>query len=169
MIDKLYILGYSVSNNGSINYSLEAAPYLKQDALRNRVVDGIFDVILNPKNQINLTMPITTSNIGKLAEKSILGQASLKMNPFNPSSKYLMQIQNMVGKTVIGNVATGLKSFFALSNVYNTRFREIVDTLNNGNYETVRSLLSRYIFKHPTEDRIITLANVNMEIFDDID
>lgn len=48
-IDKLYILGYSVSNNGSINYNLEAAPYLKQDALRNRVVDGIFDVILNPK------------------------------------------------------------------------------------------------------------------------
>lgn len=48
-IDKLYILGYSVSNNGSINYNTEAAPYLKQDALRNRVVDGIFDVILNPK------------------------------------------------------------------------------------------------------------------------
>lgn len=168
-IDKLYILGYSISNNGSINYNTEAAPYLKQDALRNRVVDGIFDVILNPKNQINLTMPITTSNIGKLAEKSILGQASLKMSPFNPSSKYLMQIQNMVGKTVIGNVATGLKSFFALSNVYNTRFREIANALNSRDYETVRSLLSRYIFKHPTEDRFITLANVNMEMFDNTD
>lgn len=164
----MYILGYSVSDNGSINYNTEVAPYLKQDALRNRVVDGIFDVILNPRNQINLTMPITTSNIGKLAEKSILGQASLQMSPFNPSSKYLMQIQNMVGKTVIGNVATGLKSFFALSNVYNTRFREIAEYLNNGDYESVRSLLSKYIFKHPTEERFITLANVDMEVFDDI-
>ena len=167
-IDKLYILGYSVSDNGSINYNTEVAPYLKQDALRNRVVDGIFDVILNPRNQINLTMPITTSNIGKLAEKSILGQASLQMSPFNPSSKYLMQIQNMVGKTVIGNVATGSKSFFALSNVYNTRFREIAEHLNNGDYESARSLLSKYIFKHPTEERFITLANVDMEVFDDI-
>lgn len=162
-IDKQYILGYSISKNGYINTDENAAPYLKEDALRNRVVDNIFDVILNAKNQINLTMPITTDRMQKLASKSQMGEAAKIMSPFNPASKYLMQIQNMVGKAVIGNVATALKSFFALSNVYNTRFKQIFELIQTGRYDEVRDLLKKYTLMN--NDKLITLANVNVDDF----
>lgn len=173
-IDKLYILGYSISDNGELLVdasNTKISPFLRQNALRNTIVNGIFDVILNPKNQINLTMPITTSHMQELASKSILGESAKIMNPYNPSSKYLMQIQNMVGKTVIGNVATGLKSFFALSNLYNTRFQQVYAGIINQDWDSVRDLLSRYSLikgsqRNGTES-LITLANVNLSMFED--
>lgn len=166
MIDKQYILGYSISKNGYINNDEDAAPYLKADALRNRVVGNVFDIILNPRNQINLTMPITTDRMQQLASKSQMGESAKVMSPFDPASKYLMQIQNMVGKAVIGNVATALKSFFALSNVYNTRFREIYDLIKTGQYDEARRMLNKYTFVN--QGRTITLANVNVELFNSL-
>lgn len=114
-VDKQYIMGYSVLPNGSITF--DESGYYKQEGLKNNIVDNILQVILNPKNQINLTQPITTDRIKKLAEQSQEGKAAQEMSPFRATSKYNMQIQNMVGKKVIGNVATAIKSFFALSNM----------------------------------------------------
>lgn len=172
-IDKVYILGYSISNNGELLTNAgdpKMSPFLKQDALRNTIVNGIFDVILSPKNQINLTMPITTSHMQELASKSVLGESAKIMNPYNSASKYLMQIQNMVGKTVIGNVATGLKSFFALSNLYNTRFKQVYDSIVNRDFDTTRQLLSRYSFIKGSQrngtEQLITLANVDFSMFE---
>lgn len=165
-IDKQYILGYSISKNGYISTDENAAPYLRADALRNRVVDNIFDVILNSKNQINLTMPITTDRMQQLAAKSKMGESAKVMSPFDPASKYLMQIQNMVGKAVIGNVATALKSFFALSNVYNTKFKQIYELIRSGQYDTAREMLNRYTFT--SNNKLITLANVNVELFNSL-
>lgn len=159
-------MGYSISPNGYINTDENVAPYLRADALRNRVVDNIFDVILNPKNQINLTMPITTDRMQQLASKSQLGEAAKVMSPYNPASKYLMQIQNMVGKAVIGNVATALKSFFALSNVYNTKFNQIYDLIVTKQYDEARNMLKKYTIKY--NNNLITLANVNVDIFDSL-
>lgn len=92
------------------------------------------------------------------------------MNPYNSASKYLMQIQNMVGKTVIGNVATGLKSFFALSNLYNTRFKQVYDSIVNRDFDTTRQLLSRYSFIKGSQrngtEQLITLANVDFSMFE---
>lgn len=79
MIDKVYILGYSISDNGKLLTNAEdpkISPFLKQDAIRNAIVNGVFDVILSPKNQINLTMPITTSHMQELASKSVLGESA---------------------------------------------------------------------------------------------
>ena len=76
MIDKVYILGYSISNNGELLTNAEdpkISPFLKQDAIRNAIVNGVFDVILSPKNHINLTMHITTSNMLELASKTVIG------------------------------------------------------------------------------------------------
>lgn len=173
MIDKVYILGYSISDNGELLTNAEdpkISPFLKQDAIRNAIVNGVFDVILSPKNQINLTMPITTSHMQELASKSVLGESAKIMNPYNSASKYLMQIQNMVGKTVIGNVATGLKSFFALSNLYNTRFKQVYDSIVNRDFDTTRQLLSRYSFIKGSQrngtEQLITLANVDFSMFE---
>lgn len=41
MIDKVYILGYSISNNGELLTNAEdpkISPFLKQDAIRNAIV-----------------------------------------------------------------------------------------------------------------------------------
>lgn len=165
-IDKQYILGYSISDNGVIYKDDNVAPYLKADSLRNKVVDNIFRVILNAKNQINLTMPITTDRMQELAGLSQMGEAAKVMSPFNPASKYLMQIQNMVGKAVIGNVATALKSFFALSNVYNSKFREIYRLITNEQHTQALDLLNKYTFIK--NGKLITLANVNVEMFKDL-
>lgn len=111
-------------------------------------------------------MPITTDRMQQLAAKSQMGESAKIMSPFDPASKYLMQIQNMVGKAVIGNVATALKSFFALSNVYNTKFQQIYEFIRNGKYDKAREMLKRYTIKH--NGKLITLANVNVELFNNL-
>lgn len=111
-------------------------------------------------------MPITTDRMAKLAAKSKMGEAAKIMSPFNPASKYLMQIQNMVGKAVIGNVATALKSFFALSNVYNTKFQQIYEFIRSGKYDIAREMLERYTINH--NGKLITLANVNVDLFSNL-
>lgn len=166
MIDKQYIMGYQISNNGYITTSENAPEYLQEEATKNRTVDKIFEVILNPKNQINLSMPITTDRMQELASKSKLGKDAQLMNPYNPASKYLMQIQNMVGKKVIGNVATAIKSFFALSNVYNEAFTQIYNSILEGNYDRVNELLNKYTFNY--NGKLITLANVNLDLFNNL-
>ena len=164
-IDKQYVMGYSVSDNGYIiTEPKENSPYyMKEMALKNRIVSKIHQVILNPKNQINLTQPVTVDQVKALAEKSSMGLAARYMNGWDPSSKYRMQIENMVGKNVIGNVATAIKSFFALSNLYNTKFREIYNLILSGQYNEARNMLSKYTFTR--NGRLATLANVNLEMF----
>lgn len=159
-------MGYSVSNNGRLlvaDEDTKIAPYLLEDAQRNKIVDGIFKVILNPKNQINLTSPISTDRVKAIASHSEMGRAAKYMNGYDPSSKYRMQIENATGKTVIGNVATGIKSFFALSNVFNDRFKKIYNLIKNKQYDKARELLKHYTFEH--NGQLITLANVNVEMF----
>lgn len=164
-IDKQYVMGYSVSDNGYIiTEPKENSPYyMKEMALKNRIVSKIHQVILNPKNQINLTQPVTVDQVKALAEKSSMGLAARYMNGWDPSSKYRMQIENMVGKNVIGNVATAIKSFFALSNLYNTKFREIYNLILSGQYNEARNMLSKYTFTR--NGQLATLANVNLEMF----
>jgi hypothetical protein len=121
------------------------------------------DVITNPRTQINLTNPLSMEHMQDLSKNSILGKAARRMTPYNSACKYMMQIENMVGKGVIGNVATAIKSFFALSTVYNEAYNNIYQALVNGNYEVVRELLNKYSYNKDGKYR--TLANVNMELF----
>lgn len=165
-IDKTYLLGYSVSRNGTIHTESDAKPQYQTDALKNRVVSGIWSVITNPSNQINLTNPLTIEHVEEIAKNSILGQGAKKMTSYNPASRYLMQIENMVGKNVIGNVATAIKSFFALSNVYNSAFNNIYTSIIEGNESEALKLLNQYTFIY--NGKRITLANVNVDKFYDI-
>ena len=124
-IDKQYIMGYEISKNGIIETDEDVPDYLKESSMKNRIMDDIFQIILNPKNQINLTTPVTTDRLKKLAENSQLGLESKHMTPYDPYCVFSMQTQNMVGKDVIGNVATAIKSFFGLSTVYNQNFKKL--------------------------------------------
>lgn len=164
-IDKTYLLGFSVSSTGTIHLEGNSKKYAS-DILKNNVVTDMLKVIKNPKTQINLTTPLSVDNMQNLAAQSVLGEAARRMNPYNPACKYMMQIENMVGKNVIGNVATAIKSFFALSHVYNQAFNDIYNELVNGDFATVKSLLDKYSFK--VDGKYRTLANVNMTLFDNI-
>lgn len=150
-IDKQYILGYSVED-GQIDINRE-----NESGLKNRTVNGIIKVITNPSNQANLTQPVTTDGIKAIANKSAMGQGAKKMNPYNPYCKFEMQVQNMVGKDVIGVEATAIKSFFALSHMYNEKFNKLSILLTNGEFEGARNLLSTL-----TVNGVRTLANVNL-------
>lgn len=167
-IDKQYIYGHSVSDNGTIRtiFNEKQPEYIQQAALKNKIIEKQIEVITNPKNQINLTTPVTTNQVRKLSGKSELGKISKELQPFDPSSIFTMQIQTMTGKKVIGNVATGEKSFFALSYVYNEIFNSLYEALINNDFETVNYLLSKYTFIYTNVENntpeIRTLANINL-------
>ena len=167
-IDKQYVYGHSISDNGTIRttFNEKQPEYIQQAALKNKIIEKQIEVITNPKNQINLTTPVTTNQVRKLSGKSELGKISKELQPFDPSSIFTMQIQTMTGKKVIGNVATGEKSFFALSYVYNEIFNSLYEALINNDFETVNYLLSKYTFVYTNIENNIpeirTLANINL-------
>lgn len=163
-IDKQYIMGYEISKNGIIETDEDVPDYLKESSMKNRIMDDIFQIILNPKNQINLTTPVTTDRLKKLAENSQLGLESKHMTPYDPYCVFSMQTQNMVGKDVIGNVATAIKSFFGLSTVYNQNFKKLQEALENNDNEAITQWLNDYTFLY--DDKRVTLANINNEWLD---
>ena len=96
-----------------------------QKALRNVVVQGIFDVIKDPINQVNLQKPISMDEQHEAGDLSTLGKEEKYMTFDNPATKFKMQIQNMVGREVIGVTAVSLKAFFAASLYYNSEMESI--------------------------------------------
>lgn len=155
-IDKQYILGYSIADSGRI-FDGEGDHH-KEDRLKNNVVDNIWKTVTDPRNQINLTQPISTDDFKAIAAKSSRGKLAEGMSIYNPFHKYSMQVENMVGRDCIGSVATALKGFFALTYMYNMRMNEICDAIESGNIDLATQLFNRY-FKQP-------LANVNVERLD---
>jgi hypothetical protein len=132
------------------------------EGLKNRVVDGILDVVLNPKNQINLHIPINMDDPQKAAQKSALGKEEKLRTSDNPASKFVMQEQNMVGKEVIGITAVSLKVYFLLSNYYNTKYRELIDLLKTGKNDEAVELLDRLMFTTRIHNHGI-VANINLD------
>lgn len=155
-IDKQYILGYSIADSGRI-FDGEGDHH-KEDRLKNNVVDNIWKTVTDPRNQINLTQPISTDDFKAIAAKSSRGKLAEGMSIYNPFHKYSMQVENMVGRDCIGSVATALKGFFALTYMYNMRMNEMCDAIESGNIDLATQLFNRY-FKQP-------LANVNVERLD---
>ena len=98
-------------------------------ALRNVVVQGIFDVIKDPINQVNLQKPIAMDEQKDAGKKSTLGKEEKYMTFDNPATKFKMQIQNMVGREVIGVTAVSLKAFFAASLYYDTQMQSIANLI----------------------------------------
>ena len=141
-IDKQYLVGHSVSHRGEIK-SVSGKPWMKEHCLKNSIVDSIWQVVTDPKNQINLTEPVETSHAKALSKLSKLGQQAKWMSPFDPSCKFSMQLENMVGRACIGNVATGIKSFFALQHAYNNEISAVVNALSANDFDTARAIFSR--------------------------
>lgn len=116
--------------------------------------------------------PVTMDELSYMATRSEKGALVASMSLMNPLTKYLMQVQNMVGKKVIGISAVGEKVFYNLSYYYNEGIR-------SNNERWINNLLSchefsriqnRFAYEEKTgelEQAIKTsIANIN---FDDVE
>lgn len=148
---------------------------LEEAAYKNSISANIRNIVQDLKNMDLAYQPITMEDLRKLAEKSEKGALVANMSLMNPATKYLMQVQNMVGKKVIGIAAVGEKVFFNLSYYYNEgvrsgdekwiknmQFSHTFDRIQ-GRYQYSQGLLGN--LKSATKT---SLANVNFDGVEDI-
>jgi hypothetical protein len=148
----------------------------KESALKNMVVYRIQKLLKQPLSQIPSHAPITMDTFQEIASQSVLGKLETRLTSDNPFSKFTMQVQNMVGKDVIGVTAVGMKVFFATTAFINKRVQDLVGLLNlrsdpefaetDEYINQVRQCLRDIFFKE--KDLIsgipeyVTLANINL-------
>lgn len=109
------------------------SPNLEEAAYKNSISANIRNIVQDLKNMNLAYSPITMRDLQTLAENSPKGAMIAKMSLMNPLSKYIMQVQNMVGKKVIGIAAVAEKVFFNLSYYYNEGIR-------NGSEDWIRNM-----------------------------
>lgn len=101
------------------NLYFENNPKSTVEGFKNSISSKIQQVISHPSNGLSSYTPINMKDPQKAAENSTSGEAIKTMTNWNPVTKFLLTVQNMSGKQVIGIAATGEKIFFALSYFYN--------------------------------------------------
>lgn len=109
------VLNMINAHNDYFNVNPKAA----LDGFKNSVSSKIQRVISDPKNILSGYTPINMDDPKAAAKNSASGRAIASMTNWNPVTKFLLTVQNMSGKQVIGIAATGEKIFFALSYFYN--------------------------------------------------
>lgn len=143
----------------------------KDAALKNKAVWHMYmNVITNPENQINANISIDSvmAKASRAAELNESAKDDLYVNSDNPMTKFIMQVQNMVGKEVIGIVAVSLKQFFAKTAFYNQIVNESIGWTNDE--KAVEELLKTIIKQNPLNGRSTTIANLNLlDLIDDIE
>ena len=134
--------------------STRLSKFTKESALKNSIVHRITKLLKHPMNQV-------------------LGHAPISMDSFrdittdNPTTKFIMQTQNMVGKEVIGITAVALKVFFATSTFMNSRVNDMLKALQSEDYIEVQNALNDITFTDPIDGSISTIANLNLDIIND--
>ena len=146
------------------------SPNLEESAYKNSISFSIRNIVQDLRNMESAYSPISMRDLQSLAENSEKGVLIASMSLMNPLTKYLMQVQNMVGKKVIGIAAVGEKVFFNLSYYYNEGVR-------SGNDRWINNLLSchefnriqgRYAFNRGNGELLqVTKTNIANINFDD--
>lgn len=125
----LSVDAYDKIESGIIEAINKHNTYLKNNSkskndriLKNFAVSSLLNIIKNPVNlreaQSSVdVMTSTAKNLTKLSPKNAVQKTFTPGNVFN---KIQSINENMVGKDGIAICATGLKSFFALTHMYNT-------------------------------------------------
>lgn len=137
-------------------------PNARTSALKNRIVNQIESVMLDPINIINMLNPISMDNAKEAAKNTSLGNREKVMDYDAPTSMMIMQYQNMLGKNVIGSAASGLKAYFGELTYFNDITEEIYQQmLNEDSAQNIFENIKRIIFdgKYNSSD-IRTLGNV---------
>lgn len=91
------------------------------DAIKNNIETQIYDVILNPKNQIEAQVSVdsATKPFKDLAAQSPRAEDSNRSTPLKFTSNIHAISDNSVGKQGIGIAAVGMKSYFAATQYFN--------------------------------------------------
>ena len=91
------------------------------DAIKNNIETQIYDIILNPKNQIEAQVSVdsATKPFKDLAAQSPRAEDSNRSTPLKFTSNIHAISDNSVGKQGIGIAAVGMKSYFAATQYFN--------------------------------------------------
>jgi len=135
--------------------------------LKNRIVSAIYDLTTKLQNQMIAQIPVDMGDPQEAAKNSTLGRAEMHINSDNPATKFMMQVQNMIGKEVIGISAVSLKAFFGLYYYYSTLNQNLKDACTYSNPETdadtIIDALDKLLIIHPLTGEITSLANIDIE------
>ena len=141
---------------------------LSDEVLKSKVFLGIYDIVLSAQNQLKaqITVDTCTGDLKDTAAKTVSGNAEKKVSPDIPSSMFVMQEQNQLGKSVVGIGAVSLKTYFILSTANNIKASRIVDLINHGNYYNAYELFTTMEIVNPINGGLTTIANTNLNIIE---
>jgi len=166
--DKAFLMTFDVTKDGVVDLGEDNSNDFYGDQLRNRVVSRILDITMGLKNQLIAQVPINMKAQQEAAASSTLGRAELHLNSDNPAAKFMMQVQNMVGKEVIGISAVSLKAFFALSFYYNTLINDLAQAclMDPNSYEGGQAIYDAFrklLINNPITNETTSLSNINFD------
>lgn len=98
--------------------------------IKNFIVSRTNAIINDPSNFIYLSRPVSMDTPKLFADNSPKGEAARLADPHDPTSIARGKTDNMVGKKVIGIMATGLKVFSSVSLTYNNELRALAPIVN---------------------------------------
>lgn len=171
---RYYDIGQQVVKDLITHERTTISSNLKEAAYKNSISANIKNIVQDLKNMDLAYSPIAMKDLQDMAAESEKGALVANMSLMNPLTKYNMQVQNMVGKKVIGIAAVGEKVFFNLSYYFNEGVRSDDERwINNMQFaKTFNRIQNRYNFNKGRGElsQIVKtcLANVNFEGFDEI-
>ena len=142
---------------------------LRESAYKNSVSSKINRIIQDLRNMDSAYSSVDEEmdTLRAIAENSPKGNLTKRMSLANPATKFQMQVQNMIGKDVIGISASGEKIYFNLNYYWNEGIRSGDETWMKylkfqHNYSRIQGRASG----NPEERIIDSVANLNMDISD---
>ena len=141
---------------------------LSDEVLKSKVFSGIYDIVLSAQNQLKaqITVDTCTGDLKDTASKTVSGNAEKKVSPDIPSSMFVMQEQNQLGKSVVGIGAVSLKTYFILSTANNIKASRITNLINQGRYSDAYELFKTMKIINPITGELTTIANTNLNIIE---
>lgn len=170
-IDRTYVVT-NLQNWLNTHEATTRVGRIKETALRNIVVRGILDIITDASTQFNLQIPIAMTEQRAAAQNSTMSADEQMLTSWNPSAKVLMQVQNMVGRDVIGIGASSLKAFFGASTYFNLQASQLAEQLKTLKADVNNSEIKSSIFQTLlnvvfngkfNRQGLCTLANINYD------
>ena len=153
-----------------LNDHSDTKPNIKnsEEALRMKMFQGIYKITTLAQNQIKaqITVDTCTGELKDRAAKTTSGDAEKHISAYNPASKYTMQVQNMLGKAVVGIGAVSLKTYFLMSSANNRIVSSAVKAAQNGDWNSVLADVNALKIYRPNingEMELTTISNTNLK------
>lgn len=127
--------------------------------------NGIRLVTLASQNQLKaqITVDTCTEEMKETAANTASGAAEKRVSPNVASSKYVMQVQNQLGKAVVGIGAVSLKTYFMMSTANNRKVTKVIEFINKGDVSSAITTFNSMLITNPINDKLTTIANTNLQ------